>query len=140
MLFLLLFNIVWTGFAIFLIKQQAPWLFRIIWPVSATLLWVGIAYMASHSRKVFLTPDRLDIFNFYGPIRRTRTLARETLRNFSHNSNMSSGNTTYYRVFALGKDNREHVVADGIKGTTTAAALARSLQHWRRKSTAHRPD
>jgi hypothetical protein len=133
MLFLLLFNIIWTGFAVFLIKQQAPLLFRIVWPVSATLIWVGIVYMASHSRNVYLTPDRLDILNCYGPIRRTRTRSRETLAEFFNNSNMQSGNTTYYRVVALGKDNRQNVVADGIKKATTAAALTRSLEQWRRK-------
>ncbi|MES2659552.1 MAG: DUF3592 domain-containing protein [Verrucomicrobiota bacterium] len=130
--FLLVFNLIWTGAAVFLICANAPLIFRVVWPVSAAGIWLVILYQLLHSRKVAFSSTGLEIANRIGPWNRTADFEKSGLTGFSHDTNMTSGNTVFYRVRCEDVFGKKTTLADGITGSATAAALASRLEDWRR--------
>jgi hypothetical protein len=130
-LFLVVFDVVWTGAAVFLVKQNAPLIFQIVWPVSAALIWVLILWTALHSRKVSFDATGLLIENRLGPFQWKRAVEKSFITGFHHDSNMSSGNTRFYRIRLESVIGKKHVVIDGITESSTAEILTRRLDAWR---------
>lgn len=129
--FLLLFNLVWTSFAVIMIYQKAPWIFRIVWPVSSAVIWLILIRMLLHKRWVTFTSAGLEVVTQLGPIVRSRMIEKSRISGFSHDSHMSSSNATYYRVRLETVTGGKITLADGITNTHTAAALARRMEAWR---------
>ena len=130
-LFFLVFNLIWTAAAVFLIYQKAPLIFRILWPVSSAVIWLVLIKLLLHKRSVTFTPDGLQVANQLGPVMWTKSIDKSQAVGFSHNSNMSSNNTNYYRVRVETVIGKKLTLADGITSTHTAAALAKRLETWR---------
>jgi hypothetical protein len=130
-LFLLVFDVFWTAAAVFLVKQNAPLIFQIVWPVSAALIWALIFWTALHSRKVTFDATGLLIENRLGPFQWKRAVEKSFITGFRHDSNMSSGNTRFYRIRLETVIGKKQVVIDGITEATTAEILARRLDAWR---------
>lgn len=129
---LVLFNLIWTGVAVILIKQQAPILFLIIWPVSAALLWLLIIWKLFYKRTVTCSRDGLTIVHQFGPVRREASITKSQITGFSHDTNSSSNNTSYYRVRLENTLGKKTTLADGITSSTTAEALSKRFDSWKK--------
>lgn len=130
-LFFLVFNLIWTAAAVFLTYQKAPLIFRIVWPVSSAVIWLILIKLLLHKRSVTLTPDGLQVANQLGPVVWTKSIDKSQAVGFSHDSNMTSNNTSYYRVRVETVIGKKITLADGITSANTAAALAKGLETWR---------
>lgn len=133
-LFLLVFNLIWTAAAIFLIYQKAPLIFRIVWPVSSAVIWLILIWQLLHKRSVSFSPLGLEIINQLGPVIWKRQVEKSRITGFKHDSNMSSNNATYYRVRLESVTGQKFTLADGITNSNSAAALAKRLETWRSRS------
>jgi hypothetical protein len=129
--FLIIFNLIWTAAAVFLIAQQAPLIFRIVWPVSATVIWLIVFWNILHKRSVTFNTAGLELRNQLGPYIRTRTFEKSRITGFSHDTNMTSNNTRFYRVRLEDVMGKRATLADGITESTTAAALVKRLESWK---------
>jgi hypothetical protein len=63
-----------------------------------------------------------------------RTYSKQDVVGFSHDSNMSSGNQSFYRVRVENVIGKKATLADGITESTTAMGLVSSLEKWRKSS------
>jgi hypothetical protein len=130
--FLFLFNLVWTTAAVFLVKQNAPLVFQIVWPLSAGMIWLAICWQLLYKRTVTFTRDRLRLRYQLGPASRERVVGKSRITGFSHDTNMSSNNVNFYRVRLEDVVGRKKTVADGITSATTAEALVKRLDAWKK--------
>lgn len=131
-LFLTLFNLVWTAAAVFLVIQHAPLMFRLVWPISATAIWCSIIWMALHKRSVALDGNGLVITHQFAFVIWKRSFGKKDIVRFSHDTNMSSGNQSFYRVRLESVIGKKETLADGITESNTAAALVTQLEQWRK--------
>ena len=129
--FLVIFDLIWTALAMFLVKQDAPLIFQIVWPVSAVLIWAGVIWSLLHKRAVTFDVSGLEVRNQLGPVVWTQSFTKADIAKFSHDSNMTSNNTSYYRVRLKNVQGKYTTLADGITESTTAKALAERLQAWK---------
>jgi len=129
---LIIFDLIWTGAAVFLFTSNVPFLFRIIWPVSATAIWLIVIYQLLHSRDVNLNEDSVEIQNKIGPWIRKKRFEKSKIKGFSHDTNMNSSNQQFYRVRMEDVIGKKHTLVDGITDSTTAAALVMRFETWRK--------
>jgi hypothetical protein len=130
--FLIIFDLIWTAAAIFLIQQQAPLVFRIVWPLSAAAIWLIVFWNVLHKRSVKFNTTGLELRNQLGPYIRTRVFEKSRITGFSHDTNMTSNNTRFYRVRLEDVMGKRATLADGITEATTAAALVTRLESWKK--------
>jgi hypothetical protein len=131
-IFLFFFNIIWTGAAVLLIVQHAPFIFRIVWPVSAVAIWFSIIWQIFHKRIVTIRPDGMEVRNQWGPILHTRNFEKSQILGFSHDTNMSSGNTSFYRVRLESVFGKKNTIVDNITESATAEVLSKRLDAWKK--------
>ncbi|MEO5716268.1 MAG: DUF3592 domain-containing protein [Luteolibacter sp.] len=129
---LIIFDVIWTAVAVLLTMKDAPLLFRIVWPVSAAVIWISIIRMALHKRTVTLDHAGMTVSNQLGPVIWTRTYTKRDITGFSHDTNMSSGNTSFYRVRLESVLGKKDTLVDSITESNTAAALAAQLDQWKK--------
>ncbi len=129
---LFIFDLVWTGAAVVLIKQDAPLIFQIVWPVSSGVIWLALFWQLLYKRTVTFTRDGLKLRHQLGPLGREETLQKSQITGFSHDTNMSSNNVNFYRVRLENVLGKKKTVADGINRSTTAEALVQRLEGWRK--------
>lgn len=130
--FLVVFNVIWTAVAALLIHKHAPLIFRIVWPVSAAGIWLAVLYQLLHRRTVTFSVMGLEVTNETGPLASSRKLEKSQIIGFSHDTNMNSGNTVFYRVRMEDVFGKKTTLVDGITESATAAALAGRLEDWRK--------
>lgn len=130
-LFLIVFNLLWTAAAIFLVVQNAPLIFRIVWPLSCAAIWIAILWTFLHKRTVTLHPGRIHVVNQLGPFRRATTIDASQITTFTHDTHLSSNNQNFYRVRVENLIGRKTTLADNLTDSTTAQALAKALETWR---------
>jgi len=126
------FNVIWTGFAVLLIKQHAPLLFRMVWSVSAAAIWLSILWQIFHKRTVTIRPDGIEVRNQLGPFIHTRNFKKSQILGFSHDTNMSSGSISYYRVRLESVIGKKTTIVDNITESATAEVLAKRLDAWKK--------
>jgi hypothetical protein len=131
-LFLVVFDLIWSAAAVFLIKQHAPLVFRIVWPVSAAGIWLIVLWNLLHKRSVSISPTGLVVRNQLGPVIWTQAFEKAHITGFSHDTNMASGNTVFYRVRLQSVLGKNKTLCDGITESTTAAALVKRLEAWKK--------
>lgn len=131
---MLLFNLIWTTAAVFLVKQNAPLVFQIVWPVSAGVIWLSIIWQLLYQRTVTFTRGGLTLRHQLGPVSRKVEVEKSRITGFSHDTNMSSNNVNFYRVRLEDAVGGKITVADGINSSTTAEALSRRLDAWKKSS------
>jgi hypothetical protein len=132
--FLIIFDLIWTGAAVFLILQDAPLIFRVVWPLSSSIIWLLVFWCILHKRTVTFSATGLEVRNQIGPVISTEAFEKSQIAGFSHDTNMSSNNTTFYRVRLESVLGKKKTLVDGITESTTAAVLARRLDSWRTSS------
>ena len=124
--FLFVFNLIWTTAAVFLVKQDAPLVFQIVWPLSAGVIWLSIFWQLLYKRTATFTRDGLRLRHQLGPVSREEVIEKSQITGFSHDTNMSSNNVSFYRVRLENVLGKKKTVADGINRSTTAEALVQS--------------
>lgn len=132
MISLFFFNIIWTGVAVVLIVQHAPLIFRLVWPISAAAIWFSIIWQIFHKRAVAIRPDGMEVRNQWGPIIHTRNFEKSQILGFSHDTNMSSNSTSFYRVRLENVIGKKITIVDNITESATAEVLAKRLDAWKK--------
>lgn len=133
-LFLILFGAVWSAIFVVLVMQAAPWPFRLIWGLTAPMILGFGLWTWLHRRRVEITRDELRVSNAIGPFYSWReNYAPRHLVGFTHDSNMKSGNQSYYRVRAETTFGKQPTLIDGITEAITAGTLAQRLEEWRKR-------
>ena len=130
--FLIIFNLIWTASAIFLIKKQAPLPFKIIWPISGGVIWLMILWQLLYQRTVTFSQSGIDLLHQFGPYRRLDSIEKSQITGFSHDTNMNSNNVSFYRVRLESVLGKKKTLADGIPSSITAEALAKRLDEWKK--------
>lgn len=130
--FLIIFNLIWTAAAVFLIKQKAPLPFQLIWPISAGVIWLTIFWQLLYQRTVTFSHSGLQLLHQLGPFNRIDSIEKSQITAFSHDTNMSSNNVSFYRVRLESVLGKKKTLADGIPSSTTAEALSKRLEEWKK--------
>lgn len=131
LVFLIAFDLIWTAAAVFLIVQDAPLIFQIVWPLSATGIWVAIVWNLLHKRSVTFDPAGVYIRNQLGPASWGKRLEKSRIVRFVQDVNMTSNNTRYNRIRAEDVHGRNTTLVDGISEATVSAELVKRLNLWR---------
>jgi hypothetical protein len=132
--FMIIFNLIWTVAAVVLVKQDAPLVFQIVWPFSSGVIWLSIFWQLLYKRTVTFTRDGLKLRHQLGPFSREETIQKSRITGFSHDTNMTSNNVNFYRVRLEDFLGKKKTVADGINRPATAEALVRRLEDWKKSS------
>ena len=133
-LFLLVFNLIWTGAACLLIAQQAPLIFRLVWPASAAIIWLILLRLLLYRRTITLQPDRLTLEQRLGPVSWRTHWERLQITAFPYDSNIQQNGRDLYRVRARSATGRHLTLVSGITSRATAMTLADALTQWRADS------
>lgn len=132
--FLILFGSVWFAIFIVLVKQDAPWIFRLTWGLTSPLILGMGLWTLIYGRRVEITPDELRITSRLASLYSWReTYAPRHIIGFSSDTNMQSGNQSYYRVIAETTFGKKRSLVGGITESVTAETLAKRLEAWKRR-------
>lgn len=130
--FLLFFGTIWSVAFAGMLISGAPFIFLLVWGVSSPLILATAVWTMLHSRRVEITPDEMRVTDTAGPFYFKRQVfeARHFV-DFSHDSNMQSGNQFYYRVRGETIFGKKITLVDGITESVTAQTLANKLDNWK---------
>lgn len=129
--FLIFFDIIWSAAFVFMLLNEAPIFFTVLWGISSSAIWVGILWMALHRRSLHVEADGIRICHALGPFKHWDVyLRRAEIDKFTHDSNMTSGSTSYYRVAAKLHSGKSVTLADGIAGAVVAEVLRMRFDAW----------
>jgi len=129
-IFLLLFNIIWTGFAIFLLQSDAPLLFKIIWPATSAGIWILLFYQMTSSRELRLENGQISLTRRIFIYKSVATFPSSSVSAITHGTNSRVNNTNYYWVKISTSAGDNFTVATGIAGESAALGITRNLRHW----------
>ena len=132
MLFLFVFNVIWTGFAVMLVHQHAPLIFRIVWPGTATLIWLSLLWLLLHRRTLTFTADTLEVLNRLGPATWRLELTKRDIAGFVCDSNIQQNNRSLWRVRVKTVIGKHHTLLGGLADRALADALVEAFTRWRR--------
>lgn len=130
-LFLVVFNLVWTGFAVMLVNQHAPLIFRIVWPGTAALIWLSLLWLLLHRRTLTLTDDTLHVLNRLGPATWRLELTKDRIAGFACDSNIQQNNRSLWRVRVKTVSGKQHTLLGGLADRGLADAVVEALGRWR---------
>jgi hypothetical protein len=125
------FNVVWTGFAVMLVNQHAPLVFRIVWPGTATLIWLSVLWLLLHRRTITLTDTALQVLNRLGPAAWRLDLAKDRIAGFACDSNGQQHGRNLWRVRVETVAGRKHTLLGGLPDRSLANTLVEALRRWR---------
>lgn len=128
--FLILFDVVWTAAAVWLFKKHAPLVFCLVWPGSAAVIWLIVIWNLLHQRTATFSATGVDVRNQLGPVIWTQAFDKGQISGFGSATNMSSNQTSFYRVWLTAEPGKTKTLADNITEATTAAALVKRLEAW----------
>jgi hypothetical protein len=131
-LIMIVFNTIWTTLCVLIISKHAPLWFALVFYGSAAAMWVGVFWMALHKRTVNFSGSGLEIQHRFGPLTWGCVVPKSQILSFSHNTNMSSGNRTYYRIRLERATGKKATLVDAILGETTAIAMQERLEEWKK--------
>lgn len=133
--FLLFFGAVWTTALVVMLATDAPLLFKIVWGISAPAIDIFAVWLLLHERRVDLSGSELRIDSRAGPFYSKReALEPRHIVQFTHDSNMRSGNQVFYRVRLETTFGKKITIIDGITEESTAAELSRRLMRWKQEA------
>ena len=98
------------------------------------VIWLSIFWQLLYKRTVTFTRDGLRLRHQLGPLSREEVMEKSRITGFSHDTNMSSNNVNFYRVRLEDVLGKKKTVADGINRSTTAEALVKRLDAWKKSS------
>ncbi|MEO0018112.1 MAG: hypothetical protein RLZZ522_1395 [Verrucomicrobiota bacterium] len=131
MLLLFVFNVIWTGFAVMLVHQHAPLIFRIVWPTTAALIWLHLLWLLLHRRTLTLTDDSLHVLKRLGPAAWRLDLTKDQIAGFSCDSNIQQNNRSLWRVRVKTVIGKQHTLLGGLADRALADALVEAFTRWR---------
>lgn len=134
LVFLFLFNVVWSAAAVLLLKKHAPLVFCIVWPGSAAVIWLIVIWTLLHQRTATFSSTGVDVRNQLGPVVWTQVFDKARITGFGSATNLSSGNTSFYRVWLTSVPGKNTTLADNLTEASTAEALVNRLEAWRVQS------
>ncbi|MGL4401113.1 MAG: DUF3592 domain-containing protein [Luteolibacter sp.] len=129
---LIIFNLIWTAAAFMLVTHDAPVVIKIIWPLTAAAIWLTIFWQIFYRRAVTFTREGVTVRHQLGPFNREQTIQKSQITGISYDSNMSSNSVKFYRVRLETGPSKGFTVADGIRGSAPAEALAGRLKTWQK--------
>jgi hypothetical protein len=136
--FLIFLEVVWAVAAMFILPQHASripsLIIWMVWLLSAVLVLCLLIYLFRHERRVRFNDLGLEITDKTGPWIRTVSFEKSRIVRFSHDTNMSSNNTNFYRVRMEDVNGRKKTLVGGITESTTAAVLEARLESWRKST------
>ncbi|WP_395747992.1 DUF3592 domain-containing protein [Prosthecobacter sp.] len=133
-IFLLFFGAFWSAAFLFMVMQDAPWIFRVVWGITSPLIIATGFWTLLHSRRVEIAGGRLRILNRVGLFYSwSDTFEKHQITGFVYDSNIQSGSQFFYRVRAETIFGKPKTVVDGITESVTAQVLARRLEAWRER-------
>ena len=131
LVFLVLFDVLWTAAFVFMWIKRAPLIFIGVWGVSSMAIWASIVWMILHRRTVSFDGRGLVIVRELGPFRKwEERLQKPEISGFADDSNMSSGTAIYGRVKAKLRNGKTSTIADSIEGSVVTQALVKRLEKW----------
>lgn len=132
-LFLILFGSAWFAIFIVLVKQDAPWIFRLVWGLSSPLILGMGLWTLIYGRRIEITPDELRITTRLASLHSWKeSYAPRHIIGFKHDSRSQSGNQAYYRVVAETTFGKKRTLLGGITESITAETLAKRLDAWKK--------
>ncbi len=131
LVFLALFNLLWTGFSWLLIAQQAPLVFRIVWPLSSAIIWLIILRILIYRKSFSLDDSALNLWHQLGPYRWSRAIPRVEITGFDFDSNGEVNGQPIWRVRLSRATGRPITLVGGLKQSLSAETLAAELEKWR---------
>ncbi len=133
-LFLIAFGSIWFAIFIVLVKQDAPWIFRLVWGLTSPfILGMGL-WTLIYGRRVEITPDELRITTRLASLYSWKeSYAPRHIIGFSSDTNMQSGNQAYYHVIAETTFGKKRTLLGGITESITAETLAKRLELWKKR-------
>ena len=137
--FLILFDVVWTGVAVLLLQKHAPLVFCIVWPASAAVIWLTVIWNLLHQRTATFSRTGVEVRNQLGPVVWTQVFDKAQITGFASATNMSSNQTTFYRVWLTSEPGKTKTLVDNITEATTAEALVKRLENWRLSPAENQP-
>lgn len=129
---MLVFNLIWTGIAVFLWKSDAPLIFKIIWPATAAGIWLAIFYQMVSSRELRLENGEAQVTRKILIYQSHVVVPAGEIVSISHGTNSSVNSTHYYWVKLETTIGKSITVASGIAGEPAALGLVRHLEKWRK--------
>lgn len=131
-IFLLIFGSIWFGAMLMIFMTGAPFIFRLVWGLTAPAIVLFACYLLIHHRRVDVA-DALRIVNRIGPFySKSETLEPRHVVQFMHDNYMRSGNTNIYRVRAETTFGKKITLVDGLTEEATAEKLAERLMQWKK--------
>jgi len=131
-IFLLFFGTIWFGAMLMIFINDAPFLFRVVWGLSAPAILLFAFYLLIHHRRVDVV-EVLRIVNRVGPFySKSEALEPRHVVQFIHDNYMRSGNTHLHRVRAETTFGKKLTLVDGITEEATAQKLSERLTLWKK--------
>lgn len=130
-LFLVFFDLLWTGMAVFLWISDAPILFRMVWPVSAAGIWLLVIHLLVSRKELRLEGNQIALRSVSLAGVKLDRISADDVAGFSHSSNTQVGNTRYYVLWVDRVDGGKVTIADGIAGDSVVSELEHHLEQWR---------
>lgn len=132
--FMILFGVVWFAAFFGMMLGSAPFIFQLVWGITAPLILGSGLWLLVHHRRVELAADEMRIIDTATSLYTKRqSYAPRHFTGFSHDSNMQSGNQFYYRVRGETTFGKKLTLIDGITESVTAETLAARLEQWRNR-------
>ncbi len=136
--FLIFLEVGWAVAAMFFLPRLVPQIPSLViwfvWPLSAAIVLCLLIYLFLHERTVRFNDLGLEITDKTGPWIRTASFEKSRIIRFSHDTNMSSNNTNFYRVRLEDVYGGKKTLVSGITESATAAALEARLESWRKST------
>lgn len=132
-IFLFFFGTIWMGAMIMIFAQDAPFIFKLIWGLSAPAILLLAVYLLLHSRRLQLSGSTMTLTNRVGPFfSKTETFEPRHMVQFMHDNYLRSGNVHFYRLRLETTFGKKLTLADGLTEDATAQKLANRLMKWKR--------
>jgi hypothetical protein len=131
LLLMFFFNVIWTGITVYLFRGEAPWMFRAVWSVSATGIWIYLIWGSLRWHTVRLENEDLEVLQRWGPIRWRRRYPRASITGFTYDTNLQSNGTAQYRVRFKMDTGKQVTLLSMLPGQRVAAALTATMEKWR---------
>lgn len=130
--FLVVFNVIWTGVAVFLWNTDAPMIFKIVWPVTSAGIWLLVFYQMVSRYELRLENGEAHVTRKILIYQSHVVVPAGAVVSILHDTNSSVNSTKFYWVKLETTIGQRITVASGIAGEPAALGLVRHLERWRK--------
>lgn len=130
-IFLGIFNLIWTAVSVFLWYSDAPMIFKVVWPLSSAGIWLLIIYQMVSSRELRLERGEAHVVRRILIYQSKSVVPVDSVTGVLHDTNSNVNGMPYYRVKLETAMGQRITVASGLAGESAALGLVRQLERWR---------